>query len=514
MIRKILSGLCLALVISACQPSNSGSHGHSHGGHSHDAHGGHGADAHDDHSTVSLTLYNENTELFVEFESLMLDHTAKFLAHLTNLKTYKPYTEGKLTVSLIKGKKGIRSSVDAPSRPGIFTPTLQPKSAGVYTLVFDVESKYGKERFTAKNIKVYKNHEEADADMASHEDEGETSFLKEQAWKIDFATSAVNKGPFQQIIKTTGSLLPSVSMEKQVVAQTSGTVHFQSNDIVAGKTVSKNDPLFYISGKGLAENNIATRYTKAKTDLEKAEADYERAKTLREDQIVSEKDYIEAKSNFENAKIKYNSISKNFNSKGLNVVSPTNGYVCDIYINEGQYVEKGEVLAKVDKGSKLLLKADVYQKHLSELSRIQSANFKLPYRNSVFSTDELNGRLIAYGKDIHKEDYTTPLYFEIDIKPELYSGSFVEVYLQSESTKEVLYIDKSAILEDQGLKYVFVQTGGESYSKRFITIGLDNGRQVEIKSGLKAGERIVSEGAYFVKLASLAGALPAHSHEH
>lgn len=64
------------------------------------------------------------------------------------------------------------------------------------------------------------------------------------------------------------------------------------------------------------------------------------------------------------------------------------------------------------------------------------------------------------------------------------------------------------------MKYVFVQTGGESFVKRFITIGVDNGREVEILKGLRAGERVVSEGAYFVKLASLAGSLPAHSHEH
>lgn len=504
---------CALTFLIACKP-NTNSHGHDHGGHAHgsETHAAHGED---DHSTMSLTLYNENTELFVEFPKLMLDHVSKFTTHLTNLKTYKPYTEGSLKVILTVGGKGYSNTVNSPARDGIFTPELMPKKAGTANLIFEVNSKYGTEKFVANNIPVYKNHEEADnsAELEPAAD-NEISFLKEQAWKIDFATSEVKNTNFQNIIKTTGTLKPTVTMEKQVVANTSGIVYFSSTDIVAGKTVNKNTQLFTITGKDLAGSNLSTLYTESKLEFEKTKADFERAKALLDDKIVTEKTYLETKSAYENAKVKYSSINKNFNTNGLSIYSPVNGFVCNVYVNEGQYVEKGTVLAKVDQGSKLMLKADVYQKHLQELSSIKSANFKLPYKDKIYSTEELNGRMIAYGKDIHEEDYTTPLYFEIDLTPELYSGSFVEVYLKSENTNNVLHIEKSAILEDQGLKYVFVQTGGESYEKRFVTIGADNGREVEILKGLIRGDRVVTQGAYFVKLASLAGSLPAHSHEH
>ncbi|WP_321322437.1 efflux RND transporter periplasmic adaptor subunit [Labilibaculum sp.] len=498
---------CLSILFAACKPSVNSNAGHE--GHDHSA----GAETHEDHATKSLTLFNDQTELFVEFPTLMLGHTSQFLAHLTNLESYKPYTEGKLTVSLIKGKKGVRQIVDAPEREGIFTPSLMAKEAGIYTLVFEVESKYGKERFEADNVRVYKDHEEAEQAIPAEEKEA-TSFLKEQAWKIDFATSEAKLSPFQQIIKTTGSLIPAVNMKKQIVAKSNGIVHFQSQDLVPGKTIKKNDPIFNLSGNGLAGNNITTQFTEAKTNLEKAKSTFERAKTLHKDQIISEKDYLEAKSNFENANVNYKSINKDYNSNGFLIASPVSGFICDVYVNEGQYVEKGDVLAKVDQGSKLLLKADVYQKHLQQLAHIKSANFKLPYSEQVFDTEKLNGRLIAYGKDIHEEDYTTPLYFELDLTPDLYAGSFVEVYLKSERSSNVLHIEKSAVLEDQGLKYVFVQLSGESFEKRFVTIGVSNGREVEITSGLRAGERVVSKGVYFVKLASMAGALPAHTHEH
>ncbi|MDM8159751.1 efflux RND transporter periplasmic adaptor subunit [Labilibaculum sp. K2S] len=498
---------CLSMLLSACQPSASSNTDHE--GHDHSA----GAEVHEDHATESLTLFNDQTELFVEFPTLMMGHASQFLTHFTNLESYKPYTEGKLTVSLIKGGKVVRQTVEAPAREGIFTPNVQAKEAGVYTLVFDIESKYGKEQFSAKNIRVYKDHEEAELAETTEATEG-INFLKEQAWKIDFATSEAKLSPFQQIIKTTGILLPSVNMEKQIVAKSNGIIHFQSQDLVPGKTIKKNDPIFNLSGNGLAGNNISTQFTEAKTSLEKAKSAFERAKTLHEDQIISEKDFVEAKSNFENATVNFENINKDYNSNGFLISSPVNGFICDVYVNEGQYVKKGDVLAKVDQGSKLLLKADVYQKHLQQLKHIKSANFKLPYSEQIFDTEKLNGRLIAYGKDIHEDDYTTPLYFELDLTPELYAGSFVEVYLKSERSSNVLHIEKSAVLEDQGLKYVFVQLSGESFEKRFVTIGISNGQEVEIISGLKVGERVVSKGAYFVKLASMAGALPAHTHEH
>ncbi|WP_372641765.1 efflux RND transporter periplasmic adaptor subunit, partial [Ancylomarina sp.] len=206
-------------------------------------------------------------------------------------------------------------------------------------------------------------------------------------------------------------------------------------------------------------------------------------------------------------------ISKDYSKKGIKVASPATGYVCKVFVKEGEYVEKGQVIGIVDRNSSLILKADLYQKHLTQLSKIQSANFKLPYRDEIYNTDELGGKLIAYGRDIHQDDYTTPIFFEVNKIPELYMGSFVEVYLKSESTRKVLSISKAAVLEDQSIFFVFVQTEGESYEKRFVTIGSDNGKEVEILSGLKAGERVVSKGVYFVKLASLSGALPSgHNH--
>ena len=62
--------------------------------------------------------------------------------------------------------------------------------------------------------------------------------------------------------------------------------------------------------------------------------------------------------------------------------------------------------------------------------------------------------------------------------------------------------------------FVYLQLDEEGYKKQEVTLGASNGKEVQILTGLKAGDRVVTKGAYQVKLASASNAIPAHSHEH
>jgi multidrug efflux pump subunit AcrA (membrane-fusion protein) len=75
-------------------------------------------------------------------------------------------------------------------------------------------------------------------------------------------------------------------------------------------------------------------------------------------------------------------------------------------------------------------------------------------------------------------------------------------------------IPKAAVLMEAGRPYVFVHTGGERFARRFVEIAARDGDLVGIKSGVKAGERVVVRGAYDVQLASAAKGLPAEGHVH
>ena len=506
-----------------CQSNKSNSHeGHNHEGHScMEVNGGateeHEHENEEDHSShaITRTCWSSGAELFVEFHPLVVGQITSFMAHFTRMSDYKPYKTGKLTVSLIKNKKGIRQTIDTPARPGIFIPSLQPKETGKHTLLFDFTNEDGiTEHFEIPNIEVYAN-EQLSAKAIDHTENGQlVKFSKEQACIVDFRTKKVIKKPFQQVIKTTGELIPSNKGYIKLIAQSSGIIHFISNEIIPGKIVKPGQPLFLISGKGLSQNNITSRYVKAKTEYDKAKTNYERAQKLHTNQIISEKDFLDYKTQFKQAQISFQLIDKNYSLKGLKIKASTNGFISDILVSQGQYVEQGQLLGTINNNKSLVLRADLYPKEIPMITKIASANFKLPNSEKIFNTDQLQGKLLAYGKNLNKSDYTSPVFFQIKKQPQLYSGTFVEVFLMTQTQQQVVAIPKTALLEEQGLYYVFVQHDGESYQKRYVKTGVDNGKEIEITNGLNQNEHIITIGCNFVRLASLSGSLPSHSHGH
>jgi multidrug efflux pump subunit AcrA (membrane-fusion protein) len=75
-------------------------------------------------------------------------------------------------------------------------------------------------------------------------------------------------------------------------------------------------------------------------------------------------------------------------------------------------------------------------------------------------------------------------------------------------------VPTTALIEEEGLTVVFVQRGGETFERRVVAVGLTDGDWTEVRSGVAEGERVVSTGAYAVRLASVSTGGPAHGHAH
>lgn len=464
---------------------------------------------------LAYTLYTQNSELFVEFKPLVVGEISKFAAHFTILgENFKALTDATITVSLIVGDKGIKNSVAAPSSPGIFRLALNPTTAGTGTLVFDIQTKDFTDKITIENVVIYPDTKTALAQPSEEAESGAISYLKEQAWKVEFANQAVKKQAFNDVIKTSGQILSAPGDEMIVTAKAGGVVAFSGKNTIVGSAVNSGSSLFTISGGDMTESNIDASVKENKANYLKAKADYERSKSLVADKIVSERDHQQVKLQFENAQTAYATVSKNYGAKGLNVPSPMSGFVKNVLVTEGQYVPSGTPLATISKNKKLIVQANVSQNYFSRLSSITSANFKTPQSDVVYNTTALNGRIISYGKSASAATPFIPVTFEIDNEGQLVSGSIVEIYLKSSAIADALVVPVSALIEEQGIFYVYVQTGGESFQKREVKLGGSDGLNVQVLSGISENERVVTKGGYQIKLSSASGALPAHGHEH
>jgi RND family efflux transporter MFP subunit len=464
---------------------------------------------------LAYTLYTDHTELFVEFKPLVVGSKSKFAAHFTVLgENFKALTDAKITVSLIVGDRGIKNSVDAPSSPGIFRLALNPKTAGTGTLIFDIVTKNYTDKITIENVTVYPDEKTAIAKQPAHSESGDIAYLKEQAWKVEFANQQVKKQTFNDVIKTSGQILSAPGDEMIVTAKASGVVVFSGKNTIVGSAVNSGNSLFMITGADMTESNIDATVKDAKANYLKAKADFERSKSLVADKIVSEREHQQVKLQFENAQTAYNTVSKNYSSKGQNVLSPMSGFVKNVLITEGQFVQSGTPLATISKNKKLLVQANVSQNYFNRLSSITSANFKTPQSDVVYNTTALYGRIVSYGKSTSASTPFIPVTFEVDNAGQFVSGSIIEIYLKSSTIVDALVIPVSSLVEEQGIFYVYVQTGGESFQKREVKIGASDGLNVQVLSGIVENERVVTKGGYQIKLSSASGALPAHGHEH
>jgi multidrug efflux pump subunit AcrA (membrane-fusion protein) len=72
----------------------------------------------------------------------------------------------------------------------------------------------------------------------------------------------------------------------------------------------------------------------------------------------------------------------------------------------------------------------------------------------------------------------------------------------------------SAVIDDGGRPVVFVQVAGESFQRRPVRVGNQDASYVQVGDGIKPGERVVTRGAYLIRLAALSTQIPAHGHVH
>lgn len=500
------SGLCLMF---ACQPVQSS--GHSHGDHSHGAEDDH---AHEE-ETITYTKWTDKVELFVEFKPLVVGEISKFAAHFTKGIDYKPVQSGSLTVSLIIGEKGIRQTVNSPSSPGIFNPGLQPTISGIGQLVFELVTPDFSDKIILEGIQVYANATEATTAIAeSNSASDEVDFLKEQAWKIDFAVEKVKQQAIHNVIHSSGEFQPIKGEQKIITAKSSGIVFFKNAKLQEGREIRKGEILFTIDSKGLVQSNMKEKYQVAKAKLDKTKANFERSEDLLNKKVIGEKEHEQRKMDYTIAKAEFQTLTESFSSKGQSINSSMSGIIKDIKVNDGQFVEEGTPLIEITNSSRLILQANVSQKYLKELSRIKSANFKTLYQEDVQSVADYNGRLLTYGKMIDSKNSFIPVLFELDNLHELIPGSFVEIFLLTNQIEDALVIPKSALMQDYDLQYVYVQTDGESFTKRPVKLGVDDGFYIQILSGLSPSDWVVTKGAYQIKMASMSSSIPAHGHSH
>lgn len=373
------------------------------------------------------------------------------------------------------------------------------------------------------------NHEaeghdhEAEADGHSHEadehdhdaDEhaghsAEITFTEAQAKAAGLRLVTVEPGEFAEVVEVTGRLLPAQGDEATVSATMAGIVSQATKNLADGAAVRQGQPLFVINASAMADGNPAAA---ARAELEAARKALARAEQLAAEKLLPQRELDEARSRFRTAEAAARSLGNETRTRA--VAAPFTGYVKEVLVRPGDYVQPGQPLATVTQSQRLQLSADLPERHFALLPQIKDATFRLSYESegTAHCVSEMGGSLVSKGKASSATGFSVPVTFELPNRGRLVSGSFAQVYLQGATRKGVITVPNEALTEAQGLFFVYVQIHPERYQRQEVTIGATDGRRTEIRSGLTAGQRVVAQGATQVRLAANATVIPeGHSH--
>lgn len=476
-----------------------------HEGHSHEQ------AEHTDEEFEHFTVYTDSLEIFIVGTPIIAGKEVELTAHVTSLKSFNPVKVDSLKLNVTTEGKSYSFTASNTGSKGIYRLNVQFDAEGKADASIEMVINSIKGFYRLGQFSIYHcEHDWVDSPEHSHAS-NTIKFTKEQAWAVEFATEIVTLQPVRQVIKTTGMVMPAQSDELILVAGISGLVTYADKSVLPGMQVRKSDVLFRIISDGMADDNFALRYAEAKSRYELAKSAYERQKVLAAEQVISTAEFQKAKSDYEVALAALKAYENGYSTEGQQIVSPANAEVLKVFVSNGDYVKVGQPLVKLSKLSVSIIQCYVQPRFLNLMSSISDANIRISSSVIMVNLKSSGGRLAAVGRTISLENHLIPVVLELPNGEVLPIGEVVDVYLLCQPKGNSLIVPVSAILEEQGNYFVMVQLTPETFIKREVKLGFSDGVRVEVLSGLQPGERVVSKGAVYVKMAQSSGVLDAHS---
>ena len=180
--------------------------------------------------------------------------------------------------------------------------------------------------------------------------------------------------------------------------------------------------------------------------------------------------------------------------------APFAGVITKYDAAPGELLEpEREVFTLVDTSVVWVL-ADIYERDLGKVQEGQTARVRVPaYPDQVFA-----GK-ITYIGDVLAPDSRTAKLRCVVMNPDrrLKLEMFASVEIPLPMKEQAIVVPAAAVQVVENLQVVFVQKSERQFEKRVVEVGERSGEWVEVRSGLRAGEPLVTEGAFYVKSAML-----------
>lgn len=482
--------------------------------------------------TLSVTNWTDKTELFMEHPPLVAGQTALFAVHLTTLGDFKPLNAGRPRIEFTPEGGGNPAVLNGsePSRPGAFRVEGVPPAAGRYRWALVVEAPGLSDRHELGAVTVFADERAAaaDAEQRPADDPAAIAYLKEQQWTNDFATAIVRDVELRTALRVPAAIEPLSGGEAIVAAPAPG--RFLAEELIsvgatvrAGQVLGRLEPRLS-AGDDRATLAAAVAETQAVTEATRAEQT--RAERLLADRAVPARRVEDARRAVAVAEARLRAAEARLAQRDETLGTgggaaagnayvlraPIAGRISEASATLGAAYEEAAQLFKIVRTDHVELQAQVPAADAATARDIAGLAFEIPGRADPLI---LRPQHMHDGGVIDPVTRALPVQFEVDNPGgQLLIGQTGTAVLYQRRRQRVPAVPKAAVLLEAGRPYVFVHASGERFARRFVEIAARDGDWIGVRSGLKAGDRVVTRGAYDIQLASAAKGLPAEGHVH
>jgi membrane fusion protein (multidrug efflux system) len=306
---------------------------------------------------------------------------------------------------------------------------------------------------------------------------------------IPVSVTTVEPGPISEYVFATGTV--EATQEAQLRAEQAGYYHLNKNPrtgqpFAMGDAVKEGDVIVTFSNREL-ENQIAV--DSKKLNFEISQREYEKQKDLYDKGGVTLRELTDAERTFIDARYAYNNAVLQLDK--LKVKAPFDGILADLeYYSPDQYVDANSSIGSVMNYRRLYCDITLPGSEMSSVAVDQ------PVRVSNYTTpeDTLDGSVSQSSPTLDPTSRTFKARVLIQndsllLRP----GMFVKLDIVVDHKDSAIVIPQDVIREERGSKRVFVVDQGLAIERK-IDVGISNPREVEVQSGLEAGDRLVTKG--------------------
>ena len=461
--------------------------------------------------SVVVTQWNGATELFLEYPHPVAgEPTGNWAIHLSSMETFEPIRSGHLEVRFLAGESVEESLlIEDVARDGIFLVDPVIDRPGRYRVELLLESPQAQSRHLLPEVEVFPAEPEAPRAAAEEEGAG-IAFLKEQQWLI----------PWSVVPADTGSVRAAVSVPGEVTAPDGAL--FQVGAPVAGIALEEPNRSAPSVGQPVRAGQVLAvlaptaqegGFARAVATVQRLEREVDRAERLFEVGAIPERRLAEARHDFEVARAEAEAMGADPSGdpSRLRLVSPLEGVVATRSFVPGGRVEAGEPLFTIVSPGAAWLRLSVPAGVAASIPEGTPARYWLEGSGELRETRQL----VSVGQIMDPGTRTVPVVFEISEPGRRFVyGQLAEAALPVASVERGIVIPAPAIVDDNGTDVAYVQLGGETFERRILVLGATDGTRTVVHAGISPGEMVVVEGAYRVRLASMAGSDLAGAHTH